>query len=199
MPKVFKFCLAISLVVSLKLTWAAEASYDILTPDIKLAMQNSIFNPLRPHLIFNTSKQANQWLELMSKRLERWVPNKEIRLRYLTIIQYEAIRAELDPQLVLSLITIESKFNQYAVSSQGAMGLMQVMPFWQRAIGNPDQNLFDVNTNIRYGCSILAYYIWQQHGNLIKALARYNGSSLTNSDNHYSSLVLNAYNKYWYY
>lgn len=86
-----------------------------------------------------------------------------------------AKRHEIDPNLILALITIESRFDPFAISSVGAQGLMQVMPFWKKEIGNPDDNLFDVATNIRYGCAILKHYI-QRYRTQKRALAAYNGS-----------------------
>lgn len=200
MLKKFRFkCIIVLVVLIIPFVEADKDKYDILRSDIHLAMQSSIYNPQQAYLTFNNALAAKKWLSTQSNRLERFVPDKFFRIRLLTIIQYEATRAELDPQLVLSLITIESKFNPYAISNVGALGLMQVMPFWQKILGSPEQNLFDINTNIRYGCSILAYYIGKEHGDLSKALSRYNGGNLATSNSQYSSLVLGAYNKYWRY
>jgi soluble lytic murein transglycosylase-like protein len=92
------------------------------------------------------------------------------------MVRYEALRAGLDPQLVLALIDVESRFRKYAVSTAGARGYMQVMPFWVREIGMPGQNLFHARTNLRYGCVILRHYLRIEDGNLHNALGRYNGS-----------------------
>src|SRR5262249_60849656 len=91
-------------------------------------------------------------------------------------LHYEATRAGLDPQLVLGLIQVESAFRKYAVSTAGAMGFMQVMPFWVKLIGDKEQNLFHLRTNLRYGCTILRFYLDQENGDLYRALGRYNGS-----------------------
>jgi Soluble lytic murein transglycosylase and related regulatory proteins (some contain LysM/invasin domains) len=117
-----------------------------------------------------------------------------MRKRLLTTIQYESVRAGLDPQLVLSLITIESRFNKYAISSAGARGIMQVMPFWQRQIGAQDQDLLNVQTNIRFGCTILRHYLQLERGDMFMALGRYNGSR---GQATYPNLVFGALNRYW--
>jgi soluble lytic murein transglycosylase-like protein len=91
-------------------------------------------------------------------------------------VRYEAMRAGLDPHLVLAVIDVESKFRKYAVSNAGARGLMQVMPFWVDQIGEKGQDLFQERTNLRYGCTILRFYLDRERGNLVNALARYNGS-----------------------
>lgn len=112
----------------------------------------------------------------MSARLAKRVPDAYVRRKLLTAIHYEATRAGLDPQLVLGLIHVESGFNRYAISSVGARGLMQVMPFWVRQIGNRQHNLFDMHTNLRFGCTILRHYLDIENGDLFRALGRYNGS-----------------------
>lgn len=168
---------------------------ELLAPEVQASMHSSIINPVEPYLIFDSKEQAQAWLSDMSNRLKKWIPDKFLRERYLTIIQYEAKRAQLDPQLVLSVITVESRFNKYAIPKGGdAQGLMQVRPFWRTLIGEKKQSLFDVRTNIRYGCTILRHYLQKERGDLAKALARYNGSQ---KQNFYPKLVFAAYNKYW--
>ena len=166
----------------------------MLAPDVQAGLHTNIINPLEPHLVFKSDDQAHAWLSDMSNRLRTWVPDPYLRTRYLTTIQYEASRAALDPQLVLSVITVESRFNKYALSVSGARGMMQVMPFWQAQIGTSDQSLFDMQTNIRYGCTILRYYLQKENGNVERALARYNGSL---GQTWYPQLVFNAYSRYW--
>ncbi len=114
----------------------------------------------------------------------------------LTQIQYEASRAGLDPQMVLGLIQVESNFRTYAISSVGAKGLMQVMPFWVNNIGTGEHNLFDVRTNLRYGCTILRHYLDIERGDLYRALGRYNGSL---GKPQYPNLVVGAWHKHWSY
>ncbi len=120
--------------------------------------------------------EAEVWLMDMSRRLEKTMPDDEERLRLLKIIHYEASRAELPPELVLSVIQVESYFDRWALSVVGAQGLMQIMPFWLNEIGHPDDNLFHVQTNLRMGCTILKYYLDKERGDLTRALGRYNGS-----------------------
>lgn len=119
---------------------------------------------------------AEVWLLDMSRRLSKKMPDVAYRIALLKQVHYEASRAGLPPELVLALIEVESNFNPYAISSAGARGLMQVMPFWLKRIGKPDDSLFRVHTNLRYGCTILKYYLDKENGNLHHALARYNGS-----------------------
>ena len=119
---------------------------------------------------------AEVWLTDMSGRLESFIPDTHKRLKLLRMIHREAKKANLSPELVLALIQTESSFNRFAVSSAGAQGLMQVMPFWKHVIGRPDDNLTDIATNLRYGSTILSRYLEKENGNMTKALARYNGS-----------------------
>lgn len=194
-PKNFKL-IALSIILTLNAinSMAGTQEQELLSPDVQTAMQSNIINPIEPYLVFKTKDQANAWLNDMSNRLKKWVPDQFLRQRYLTIIQYESVRAGLDPQLVLSLITVESRFNKYAISSTGAQGLMQVMPFWLTQLGLKQQNLFDIQTNIRFGCTILRYYLQKEQGNLFMALGRYNGSR---GQATYPNMVFNAYVKYW--
>lgn len=138
---------------------------------------------------------AEVWLLDMSTRLERYMPDAAERLDLLRAIHREAKRAQLKPDLVLALIQIESRFDRYAVSSAGAQGLMQVMPFWKNEIGNSDDNLTNVATNLRYGCQILKFYMQKENGNWMRALARYNGSY---GKLWYPDKVMGAWRDYWY-
>jgi soluble lytic murein transglycosylase-like protein len=130
----------------------------------------------------------------MSKRLEKKIPDPQRRLKLLKQIHYEATRAELWPELVLAVIEVESNFDRFAISSAGAMGLMQVMPFWLGEIGKPGDNLFDTRTNLRMGCTILKYYLDKENGNLTPALARYNGSY---GSHRYTTKVYSALDNRW--
>ena len=132
----------------------------------------------------------------MSPRLEKRIPDREYRLDLLRSVHYEATRAGLDPQLVLGLIQVESGFRKYAVSSAGARGYMQVMPFWVKVIGQPDDSLFDMRTNLRYGCTILRHYLDIEKGDLYRALGRYNGSL---GRPEYPNLVRGAWERHWAY
>jgi soluble lytic murein transglycosylase-like protein len=116
------------------------------------------------------------WLADMSRRLATRLPEAGYRVELLKQVHYEATRAGLSPEVVLSVIDVESNFNQYAISSAGARGLMQVMPFWLKEIGKPGDSLFRLQTNLRLGCTILKYYLDKEKGNLHAALKRYNGT-----------------------
>lgn len=121
---------------------------------------------------------AEVWLLEQSLRLARAAPHipEDERLTILRLVHNEASKFSLDPMLILALIDVESDFDQYAISSAGARGLMQVMPFWKDEIGKPGDSLFDIHTNLRYGCAILSLYLEKEKNNTTLALARYNGS-----------------------
>lgn len=131
-----------------------------------------------PEPRFQSVVHKVDWLSRMADRLpRRQQPDLQTRVEFLKTVHYEATRAGLDPQLVLGLIEVESAFRKYAVSSVGARGYMQVMPFWSRTIGDGDAaKLFDMRANLRFGCNILRHYIDIERGDLYRALGRYNGS-----------------------
>ncbi len=120
-----------------------------------------------------SESEKTEWLSTMSKRVESRIPDIDARMEFLKVVLYESNRAELNPQLVLSLIDVASGFKKYAVSQGGARGYMQVAPSWLKTIGAPDSNLFHLRTNIRYGCALLRYFIDFEKGDLMKALGRY--------------------------
>ena len=116
------------------------------------------------------------FIAAMSEKLASRFPDERARTEFLATVHYEATRAGLDPQLVLGVIHHESNFRKYAISVADARGYMQVMPFWVKLIGTPDQNLFQLRTNLRYGCTILRHYLDVENGDVYRALGRYNGS-----------------------
>jgi len=144
---------------------------------------------------FDDRFHAEVWLLDMSNRLERYIKDEKTRLYMLKQIHLEATRAKLQPELVLALIEVESHFDSYAISKSGAQGMMQVMPFWLNEIGHPDDNLIEIKTNLRMGCTILKYYMDMENNDLHKALARYNGSR---GSKVYSNKVLIALRNHWY-
>lgn len=158
-------------------------------------MRHTLINAIESSDSFRDRFDAEVWLTDMSQRLEPRVKDQKERLAILKTVHYEAQRAELDPELVLAVIDVESRYDRYAISSAGAQGLMQVMPFWLDEIGHPEDNLFVINTNIRLGCTILKYYLNMEKGNLSRALARYNGSL---GKYWYPKLVFNALSSRWY-
>ena len=158
------------------LAFAGNQKYEPLAASVQSQMQSTVSDYATPFLAFDTLDEARAWLDAMSKKLERRIPDRTIREELLVTVHYEARRAALDPQLVLGLIQVESNFRKYAVSSAGARGYMQVMPFWVKQIGRPEHNLFHLRTNLRYGCVILKHYLEIEKGDLFRALGRYNGS-----------------------
>jgi soluble lytic murein transglycosylase-like protein len=159
-------------------------------PELRRLLQQAI----NDNDSFKDRFDAEVWLVDMSKRLEKKIPDPQRRLKLLKQIHYEATRAELWPELVLAVIEVESNFDRFAISSAGAMGLMQVMPFWLGEIGKPGDNLFDTRTNLRMGCTILKYYLDKENGNLTPALARYNGSY---GSHRYTTKVYSALDNRW--
>jgi soluble lytic murein transglycosylase-like protein len=138
---------------------------------------------------------AEVWLTDMSGRLARQVRDPEERIEILRHVHYEASRADLAPELVLAVIDVESNFDRFAISVAGARGLMQIMPFWLNEIGRPEDNLLRVATNLRFGCTILKYYLDMEKGDLVRALGRYNGSL---GSQRYSNKVLDKLRLKWF-
>lgn len=138
---------------------------------------------------------AEVWLLDMSTRLKRYMPDAGQRLTLLKQVHHEASKAGLKPDLVLALIHVESRFDRFAISTAGAQGMMQVMSFWKAELGREQDNLTDNATNLRYGCTILAYYLKKEKGDLNRALARYNGSL---GKTIYSGKVVGYWQDYWY-
>lgn len=138
---------------------------------------------------------AEVWLTDMSSRLERQVKDPEERIELLTLVHLEASRVQLPPELILAVIEVESNFDRYAISVAGAIGLMQIMPFWLEEIGRPNDNLLHVDTNLRYGCTILRFYYDKEKGDLRRALGRYNGSL---GKRKYPNKVIDKLSKKWF-
>ena len=175
---------------------AGAQIYEPLSASVRAALSRTISDQAPPKSSFKSPLEAADWLTEMSQRLAKRLPNQESRLEFLRAVHYEATRAGLDPQLVLGLIQVESGFKKYAVSSAGARGFMQVMPFWIKVIGRSDDNLFHLRTNLRYGCTILRHYLDIEKGDLYRALGRYNGSL---GKPEYPNMVNAAWQKQWSY
>ncbi len=143
---------------------------------------------------FKDRYDAQVWLMSMSNRLASTMTDPHKRLALLELIHAEAARAGVSPELVLAIISVESKFDRFAVSHAGAQGLMQIMPFWLKLSGQPDGNLFHASTNLRLGCTILKYYLNRSHGDIREALQRYNGATVGID---YSDSVLKALSRTW--
>ncbi len=144
---------------------------------------------------FEDRFDAEVWLLDMSQRLAPFIEDPKARLSLLKRLHYEATRVNLPPELVLAVIEVESRFDRFAISISGARGLMQVMPFWLEEIGISDTNLFHVRTNLRMGCTILRYYMDMESNDLMRALARYNGT-LGKQD--YPNKIIGALNQRWF-
>ena len=169
--------LAFAMLLAPLLALAGNQAEEQLADSVRAQLQASIADRAAPFLNFKSGPEnGHKWLFEMSKRLEQRIPDRKQRTELLKTVQYEAIRAGLDPQMVLGLIQVESGFRKYAVSSSGARGYMQVMPFWIKLIGEPHHNIFLLRTNLRYGCVILRHYLNIENGDYFRALGRYNGS-----------------------
>lgn len=175
-------------------TLAGAQAEGNLSASVRAVMQRAVADQAAPKLAFTSQQEAQFWLGEMSGRLVKKIPDAESRREFLSTVHYEAVRAGLDPHLVLSLIEVESGFNKYAVSRVGARGYMQVMPFWVKSIGTQEHNLFHLRINLRYGCTILRHYVDMEKGNLYRALGRYNGSV---GQAEYPNLVKAAWHKHW--
>lgn len=175
---------------------AGAQIYEPMAASVRAGLAASIADDVPPRHGFSDSTEAVEWLSEMSRRLDRRLPDFRVRLDFLKAVHYEATRAGLDPQMVLSLIQVESNFRKYAVSGAGARGYMQVMPFWIGLIGSRGDNLFNLRTNLRFGCVILKHYLDMEKGDLTRALARYNGSLGKPT---YPNLVYRAMRTNWKY
>jgi len=176
--------------------FAGAQKYEPLSASVQAALSRAISDQAPPKSSFTDSMEAIDWLTEMSRRMEKRIADRESRLEFLRAVHYEATRAGLDPQLVLGLIQVESGFKKYAVSTAGARGFMQVMPFWIKVIGRSDDNLFHLRTNLRFGCTILRHYLDIEQGDLYRALGRYNGSL---GQAEYPNLVRGAWHNQWMY
>ena len=177
--------------------FAGNQKEEALADSIRLALSNAIADarPPKPSFTNPADRQRyDEWLARMSERLRRKLPDEQHRIEFLETAWYEARRAGLDPGLVLGLVQVESAYRKYAVSIVGARGYMQVMPFWTNVIGDRDRRkLFNMQTNLRYGCAILRMYVDMEGGNLYLALGRYNGSR---GRPEYPNAVLKAWNNW---
>jgi soluble lytic murein transglycosylase-like protein len=178
---------------------AGSQKEEAMADSVRVALARAIQDNRPPKPAFRDDSarlRYQQWFDAMSARLKRRLPDDQTRTEFLESAWYESTRAGLDPGLVLGLIQVESAYRKYAVSIVGARGYMQVMPFWTKVIGDANRSaLFNMQTNLRYGCSILRMYIDMEGGNLYLALGRYNGSR---GRPEYPNMVLAAW-KNWQY
>lgn len=168
-----------------------------LVDSVRTALSSAVSNNAPPVPEFSDTESRLKylrWLGSMSERLKKQKPDWNVRREFLQTIWYESRRAGLEPALVLGLVQVESNFRKFAVSSVGARGYMQVMPFWTRLLADGDAGkLFHMQTNLRFGCVILRHYLDREQGDLFLALGRYNGSR---GQAQYPNAVLGAKRKW---
>jgi soluble lytic murein transglycosylase-like protein len=188
--------LLVILALAVSMTSAsAKVTADQKKPLVDAELKQALTKAVADADSFDDEFEAQVWLVDMSARLKRYVKDPEERLQMLRMVHKEATRAKISPELVISVIHVESAFNSYAVSYVGAQGLMQVMPFWKKELGREDDNLINASTNLRYGCTILRHYLDREKGDWTRALARYNGSL---GRTKYPEKVMNFWQKYWF-
>jgi soluble lytic murein transglycosylase-like protein len=163
--------------------WLAQAGSQIEEPlshAVRTALSAAVADAAPPTPVLATAAEQQayvQWQEACSQRLIRYKTHPTERQEFLQTLWYEARRAGLSLSLVLGLVQVESAFRKFAISTAGARGYMQVMPFWARSIGDGHESrLFHMQTNLRFGCVILRHYLDREGGELFMALGRYNGS-----------------------
>ena len=170
----------LGLVVAPGSAWAGRQAEEPLADSVRSVLSAAIASSAPPVPEFaDTEKRLAhlRWLGVMSERLKKRKPDFQTRIEFLQTVWYETRRAGLDTTLVLGLIQVESAFRKFAISRVGARGYMQIMPFWARLIGDGDPSrLFNMQTNLRFGCVILRHYLDRERGDTYMALGRYNGS-----------------------
>ena len=165
--------------------------YEVLSASVRATLASAVNDRASVDV---KDLDTRAWVRAMTRRVIKHFPDEDSARQFLALVRYEAMRAGLDPHLVLAVIDVESHFRKYAVSRAGARGLMQVMPFWVEQLGGKADNLFHERTNLRYGCVILRHYLDRERGNMSNALARYNGSL---GQAQYPQKVLRAWKERW--
>ncbi len=178
------------------LSGPARAAAAIPEEGLSPALRDSLREALEEPESYEDPIDTLHWVLSMQQRLERYMPDRAARIDLLRKVRREATRTGLAPELILAVIQVESAFRPVAVSHAGARGLMQVMPFWKREIGEPSDNLLDQDTSLRYGATILAHYLKREKGDITDALARYNGSL---GKTWYPERVMRAWTTRWWY
>jgi len=160
--------------------WAGNQAEEALSDSVRTALSQAVSQSGSPVPVLSTElekKQFKEWTSKASHRLSQWIKHPDDRSEFLHTVWYEARRAGLSLSLVLGLVEVESAFRKYAISSVGARGYMQIMPFWTRSIGDGNESvLFHTQTQLRFGCVILRHMLERESGDLFYALGRYNGS-----------------------
>jgi soluble lytic murein transglycosylase-like protein len=183
---------ALALVATLAISPVAAAAQRHQDPELR----GVIAAALEVGECFEDKYERAVWFAYMEPRLARYVQSSKERGQILENVHCEARRLQLPPELILAVMDVESRFDRFAVSSAGAVGLMQVMPFWPRELGMTNDQLVSISANVRMGATILGYYLRKERGNYQRALQRYNGS-LGRPD--YSNLVLDRLTARWRY
>ena len=183
--------LALALALAAPVAFGGAQQYEVLSASVRASLASAVRDRAPVEI---EDRETRLWIANLARRIAPRVGDEERARELLQLVHYEARRAGLDPQLVLAVIDVESQFRKYAVSVAGARGLMQVMPFWVKQIGTPSHDLFDWRTNVRYGCTILRFYLDRENGNLANALGRYNGSL---GRPEYPTRVMNAWRTRW--
>ncbi len=194
MFNIIKYLVIIALASAGSLAHAGTQTQEMLSASVRANLSRTVSDQGVTKNIFSSPTEERRWLDTMGSKLLKSFPVQAEREDFLRTVHYEATRAGLDPQMVLGLIQVESGFKKYAVSSASARGYMQVMPFWVKDIGTPDMSLFNLRTNLRFGCTIMRHYLDIERGNLFRALGRYNGSL---GRPEYPNMVLAAWKRSW--
>jgi soluble lytic murein transglycosylase-like protein len=180
MGGLWRICIAFMLMVGMNSVHAGYQKEEQLADSVRTLLRQAIsmqMPALRPFASRQDEQRFYQWRDVMSQRLSQHVTQPALRHEMLNTVDYESRRAGLEPALVLGVIAVESRFYPNATSRVGARGLMQVMPFWAKSIGDGNaQRLYHMRVNVRFGCVILRLYLDRENGDLVRALARYNGS-----------------------
>ncbi|MDN5865261.1 MAG: lytic transglycosylase domain-containing protein [Gammaproteobacteria bacterium] len=188
---------ALATLAASALLFAASAVSAGPAPAASSALEAAVKTAMKaPDDSFRDDFVREVWLKTMSARLAGIIPDAAKRRKLLLAVHAEATHAGVPPALVLAIINVESNFDPWAVSSAGAQGLMQIMPFWLEEAGQPGDNLFDPRTNLRLGCTILAYYLKRADGDIALALQNYYGNRYGNG---YSQRVLRFLATRWYW
>lgn len=162
--------------------------------DIDPELKNLLIKTVGQAHSFEDRFEAEVWLLQKSTVLKKYIKDDVERLELLKEVHKAASLVDIPPEFVLAVIEVESHFDRFALSHVGAQGLMQVMPFWKKEIGRENDNLIDMKTNLRYGCTILKYYLDKADNHWAEALARYNGSF---GKLRYPEKVMNAWDEHW--
>lgn len=179
-------------------TWAAAAGAATASdaqrdPELRAVVQQA----LKSTECFGDQYDSIVWYKLMEPKLRPYLADHDERVALLRTVYCETHRsgaAPLPPGLVLAVLDVESRFDRWAVSNAGAVGLMQVMPFWPEQLGMRRRELVSMEPNIRMGCAILRHYLSTEHNDVRRALGRYNGSTRSRD---YPDRVVTRWTRYW--